>query len=101
MMEIRKCSASGRQVSGRTAGTIPCVFLVLFSLGTFCYRVVAQQAEPDSYAGFEGKKVGRVEISAKPTADTEAFRPLIAQKEGEPFSMAAIKDSVAALQKTK
>jgi outer membrane protein assembly factor BamA len=60
----------------------------------------AQDVGPESYAGFEGRKVERVEITAPPTSDGESLRPLIRQKPGEPFSMQAIRESVAALQST-
>lgn len=63
-------------------------------------RIAAQDAQPDTYAGFEGQKVAKVEISIKPTMDAEAFRARIKQKAGEPFSMQAIRESVAALQET-
>ena len=74
----------------------------------FCFLLVAlsssplsaQEAQPNSYAGFEGKNVAQVEISTRPTLKAEDFRPLIRQKPGEPFSVAAIRDSVTALQKT-
>jgi outer membrane protein insertion porin family len=60
----------------------------------------AQEAQPNSYAGFEGSHVANVEISVRPTLDAEAFRPLIRQKPGEPFSVAAVRDSVTGLEKT-
>ena len=46
----------------------------------------AQDAQPDTYAGFEGKNVSRIEISAGPTSNTDAFRSLIKQKGNAPFS---------------
>jgi len=60
----------------------------------------AQENRPSTYQGFEGRTVFKVDIAASPVMNVNAFRPLIKQKEGEPFSMAAIRDSVAALQKT-
>jgi outer membrane protein assembly factor BamA len=68
----------------------------------FCaFRSVAQDAQPDTNAGFEGQHVSKVDISAKPTMDVETFRSAIVQKAGQPFSIQAIRDSVAALQKTQ
>jgi outer membrane protein assembly factor BamA len=68
----------------------------------FCaFRSVAQDAQPDTYAGFEGQHVSKVDISAKPTMDVETFRSAIVQKAGQPFYIQAIRDSVAALQKTQ
>jgi outer membrane protein assembly factor BamA len=69
-------------------------------LSAFAHAVVAQQAEPDSYAGFEGRKVERVEITARPAMDAESFRPLIRQTQDQALSMEAIRESVAALQQT-
>jgi len=65
------------------------------------FRAVAQDAQPDTYAGFEGQRVSRVDIAATPTINVEAYRSAIAQKAGQPFSIQAIRDSVAALQKTQ
>jgi outer membrane protein insertion porin family len=60
----------------------------------------AQQDQPSTYQGFEGRTVFKVDIAASPVMNVNVFLPMIKQKEGEPFSMAAIRDSVAALQKT-
>jgi outer membrane protein insertion porin family len=62
---------------------------------------VAQQNEPTSYEGFEGRNVTKVDIAATPTMNVEEFRSLIKLKAAEPFRIAAIRDSVADLQKTK
>jgi outer membrane protein assembly factor BamA len=76
------------------------VLWALISLGIFLATASAQEAAPDSYAGFDGRKVEKVEITAPPTMNAESFRPLIRQQPGEPFSIAAIRESVAALQRT-
>jgi outer membrane protein insertion porin family len=60
----------------------------------------AQQNQPTTYEGYEGRRVSKVDMAASPVMDVEVFRPLLKLKAGAPFSMAAIKDSVAALQKT-
>jgi outer membrane protein assembly factor BamA len=60
----------------------------------------AQENQPTTYEGFEGRMVSKVDIAASPVMNVEAFRPLIKEKTGEPFSMAAIRESVSALQKT-
>ena len=75
---------------------------VLFALllGVSYASVNAQEAQQDSYAGFEGKEVSRIEISVGANTDTDAFRALIKQKEGAPFSAQTIRESVAALQQT-
>jgi outer membrane protein insertion porin family len=75
------------------------VWVLLFGLSGS--HAVAQQNEPTSYEGFEGHNVAKVDLSATPTLDVEAFRSFIKQKAAEPFRIAAIRDSVAELQKTK
>ena len=62
---------------------------------------VAREAKPDTYAGFEGRTVSQVEISIRPTMNPDAFRPLLKLKPGEPFSSAAVQQTVTALQETK
>jgi outer membrane protein insertion porin family len=92
-------SAVVRRAGRQKRWNRPIVWVLLFS--SFVLRAAAQEAQPDTYAGFEGNNVAKVDISAKPTFDMEAFRPLIQQKTGQPFSMKAIRDSVEALQKTE
>jgi outer membrane protein insertion porin family len=75
------------------------VLVLLFGLSGS--HAVAQQNEPTSYERFEGRSVTKVDIAATPTLDVEAFRSFIRQKAAEPFRIAAIRDSVAELQKTK
>src|SRR5258707_3959090 len=69
-------------------------------IGLYATAAGAQQNQPTTYEGFEGRTVFKVDIAASPGTDVNAFRSLIKQKEGEGFSIAAIRDSVAALQKT-
>lgn len=72
---------------------------VLWLIGALPVR--AQQTTPTTYAGFEGRKVSSVDVAIRPQiTDVTPFRGLIRQKAGAPFSMQAIQDSVAALQKT-
>ncbi|MCU1239780.1 MAG: outer membrane protein [Candidatus Acidoferrum typicum] len=75
---------------------------VIWALLIALYATIAgaQQNQPTTYEGFEGRTVFKVDIAASPVMNVNAFRPLIKQKEREPFSMAAIRESVAALQKT-
>jgi outer membrane protein insertion porin family len=70
-------------------------------LGLCAGAMRGQQATPGIYAGFEGRTVSRVDISVGPSMNAEVFRSLIRQKAGEPFSAAAIRESVTALQATK
>ena len=74
------------------------IFLML--IGLHAVVAGAQESQPSTYEGFEGRKVFKVDIAASPVMNVNVFLPLIKQKEGEPFSMAAIRDSVAALQQT-
>jgi outer membrane protein insertion porin family len=77
------------------------LFLVAFVLRAFHpLTAQAQENQPTTYAGFEGRTVAKVDIAASPIMNVEVFRPVLKQKAGEPFSIAAIRDSVAALQKT-
>lgn len=72
---------------------------ILFLIGAFPAR--GQQTTPSTYAGFEGKKVSSVDVAIQPQiTDVTPFRKLIQQKAEAPFSMKAVQDSVAALQKT-
>ena len=87
-------------LEANTARKYWAVLYILISLSTFADVILAQQAEPDSYAGFEGRKVEKVEITARPAMDAESFRPLIRQKQDQTLSMEAIRESVAALQQT-
>ena len=80
---------------------LPSTRLIVLLLFAFYASVAAaQQNQPTTYEGFEGRKVSKVDIAASPVMNVDVFRPLLKQKEGDPFSMAAIRDSVAALQKT-
>lgn len=61
---------------------------------------VAQDSIADSLAGFEGRTVSRIDIAVQPKADLGEIHSLIRQEPGKPFSIEAIKSSVAALQQT-
>src|ERR1700730_6226860 len=87
-------------LSQLSSGVVRSVILVLL-ISICAGGLAAQENQPTTYEGFEGRTVSKVDIAASPVMNVEAFRPLIKQKAGEPFSMAAIRDSVAALQKTK
>ena len=75
------------------------IFLLMAS-SLVAPSLFSQDAQPDTYVGFQGTKVASVEVSARPGMNMDAFRPLIQQKAGEPFSEEAIRASVAALQGT-
>jgi outer membrane protein insertion porin family len=63
--------------------------------------LLAQQVQPSTYEGFNGRKVSRVDISIRPQTDPAPFRKMIEQKADEPFSGRSIRQSIAALEKTK
>lgn len=75
--------------------------LLLGISGSLGARQLVSAATPGTYAGFEGRTVSNVDISAGPDVDPEKLRPLIKQQAGQPFSSAAIQESVNALQGTK
>ena len=76
-------------------------FLILSLLMAACaFTLAAQDNQPSTYEGFEGRNVSKVDIARSPVMSVEVFRPLIKLQPGKPFSMAAIRESVAALQKT-
>jgi outer membrane protein assembly factor BamA len=49
---------------------------------------------------YEGLQVGRVDLVAQPTVDAEAYRSLVEQKAGTPYSTSAIQKTIEALQGT-
>ena len=74
--------------------------LISFSLlSAFCSAVIlaAQNALTQLY---EGLQVSAVNLVAQPTIQVEAFRPLVAQKAGTPYSAAQIQKTVTALEGT-
>jgi outer membrane protein insertion porin family len=82
------------------AAKLASVLACLIFLPATTQPLLAQQAQPDIYAGFNGQNVSGVEIAARPEVDIQAMRKLIQQQSGKPFSMAAVRESVAALQQT-
>ena len=71
-------------------------------LALICWQRAAAQAEPQpsTYEGFEGRRISRVNLAAKPTMDVEQFRSLLKLKAGEPFSTKDLQESVEALKNT-
>jgi outer membrane protein insertion porin family len=76
------------------------VLTCLLSLPFLVVVASSRQSPSDSYAGFEGRNVSRIDIAVRPGVDVEQLRVLIRQEAGKPFSIDAIRSSVAALQKT-
>ncbi|HVB86287.1 MAG TPA: POTRA domain-containing protein [Candidatus Dormibacteraeota bacterium] len=77
------------------------ISLLIFSSTIARARQVIPGTPSESFAGFEGRGVASVDISASPAVHLDTIRPLIKQKVGQPFSTAAIRESVSALQATK
>lgn len=85
------------------AFAVPLLF-VCVATGVFTLRCVsarAQEAKPETYAGFNGKTVSKVQVSVRPTMDVESIRALLKIKPGEPFSASAVQASVDAIDRTK
>src|SRR5262249_12792325 len=49
---------------------------------------------------YEGQRVMSVELAGQPGLDPKTLMPLLAQKEGEPFSQAKVDQSIAALKRS-
>ena len=75
-----------------------CIF---FPLAFIACLAAAQENQPTTLQGFEGKTVSSVDFSANPLLDVQAFRPLLKQQPNTELSIAAIQESVAALEGTK
>ena len=93
----RLCPGAPRTII-RRLGT-PSSLLAL-ALLLFVFSATAQQTESSGYAGFDGQNVSVVDIAARTGVDLDRIRSLIAQRAGRPFSSAALRQSVAALQQT-
>jgi outer membrane protein insertion porin family len=82
---------------------------LMFGLLCIAVPVVAQedqpknadQLDPQEYTGFEGRTVSHVDIAIQPGKDPNAARAMLKQQSGQPFSLQAIQESVAALQGSK
>jgi outer membrane protein insertion porin family len=78
-----------------------CLFLIaLFSMLFVTPVAWPQQTRVDPYAVFEGRTVSKVEIAVQPGSDIDRLHALIRQEQGKPFSIEAVRASVAALQQT-
>src|SRR6266403_191964 len=97
---LKCCPPTAACLEKRKSFGIARFLIIPFLIASCAFVSVAQENQPTTYAGFEGRNVSQVEIAKSPVMNVEAFRPLIKLQPGKPFSMAAIHDSVAALQKT-
>jgi outer membrane protein insertion porin family len=71
------------------------VLLLLFAVGAWAQ--IAVQAPQSVY---DGQTVGAIDLIGNPHRDVEAFRPLVEQKAGEPYSQSKVEASIAALERT-
>lgn len=75
--------------------------LIACAVCLMCGTELHAQQTANELSGFEGRKVSTIDIAIRPQiTDVTAFRSLIVQNAGASFSMTAIRESVAALQKT-
>jgi outer membrane protein insertion porin family len=69
------------------------LFLLVFVAAAW-----AQLSTLGPQAVYEGQSVVAVDLIANPHRDVEPLRPLLTQKEGEPYSQANVEETIAALQ---
>ena len=70
--------------------------LLLLAATCFTISLKAQSTEETSY---DGQNVAMVHLVAQPNVDVDALRPLVLQKEGEPYDSDKVKSTVEALQR--
>ena len=71
------------------------VLLLLFAVGAWA-QIAVQAPQPV----YDGQTVGAIDLIGNPHRDVEAFRPLVEQKAGEPYSQSKVEASIAALERT-
>src|SRR2546425_10428620 len=69
--------------------------LLIAGLTSLCAQTPSEQVS------YEGQMVGSVELVADPRINLDAFRGLVEQKAGEPYSNQKVQASISALQKTE
>ncbi len=89
-------------MNGRLWRLIGLAFLLVLQSCVVRIAMAQEQKTPevDPNAAFEGRTVNKVEIAVQPSEDLDSLRGLIKQEQGKPFSIDAIKASVAALRQT-
>jgi outer membrane protein insertion porin family len=97
---LRRCVARKKACHSGLPAIGACALLLCVFAGRAGGQLLPGTAV-ESYAAFEGRSVASVDISASPKINLDTIRPLIRQKAGQPFSSAAIQQSVTALQQTK
>ena len=69
--------------------------LLLFAVGAWA-QIAVQAPQPV----YDGQAVGAIDLIGNPHRVVEAFRPLVEQKAGEPYSQSKVEASIAALKHT-
>jgi outer membrane protein insertion porin family len=62
--------------------------------------IFAQLAVQTPQPVYERQTVGAIDLIGNPHRDVDAFRPLVEQKAGEPYSQSKVEASIAALERT-
>jgi outer membrane protein insertion porin family len=75
-----------------------CFFFVVVGLFSPLKVAQSQEVQSDAYAAFEGRTVSKVEIAVRPDHNPDRLYASIRQERGKPFSIEAIRASVAALR---
>jgi len=95
-MALTYQSMSGPKLHVHKVDKIAAAIFVLILATTQSIR--AQRSATASQSVYEGQIVSAVDLVGNPRRDVDALRPLIAQRAGEPFSMASVEASLLALQ---
>lgn len=76
-------------------------WLALFTILVSTPSAWAQQAQPESYRGFDGQQISDVDVSARPGVDVAHIRSLIKHQKGAAFSSGTMQQTVAALEQSR
>ena len=83
---------------GKRHGSSPMRSALLVLLLTWSYFVVLLNAQPKQDTAYDGQTVAIVQLVAKPNVDLDALRPLVLQKEGEPYDTDKVQSTVETLR---
>jgi outer membrane protein assembly factor BamA len=73
------------------------ISILVFLAGSY---VQSQQTGQNNNVSYEGQTVAAVDLVANPIISIESLRPLVQQRTGEPYSIAKVEGTVAAMQET-
>src|SRR6266853_1182668 len=77
------------------------VIFILAATSFPIFTLRAQEAKPDTYAGFNGQRISKVDIAIPPMMSPDKFRALILLKQGDTFSSVKLGESIRILQETR